>query len=276
MIIGAHITITKGLDKACLMTEEIGGNAFQFFTRNPRGGKARDIDKVEIELFAKSKEEKGIFPAVGHLPYTVNLAAENESTYAFAGSIVGKDLERAEAAGFDYLVVHPGRNKDRQAGLKKMILLLEERLAAYNFKKTMLLLESMVGGGTELGTLEDLKITLDFFNKHEGLGICLDTCHLFASGWDLRKKSEVDKLVGLLNDYFGLNRIKLVHLNDSLFPFKSYKDRHAPIGEGHLGDEGIRNVAGNEFLGNLPLILETPVDNYLEYGKEIERVNNLL
>ncbi|HHX77042.1 MAG TPA: deoxyribonuclease IV, partial [Firmicutes bacterium] len=160
--------------------------------------------------------------------------------------------------------------------LKKMILLLEERLAVKNFKRTKLLLESMVGGGTELGTLEDLKITLDYFNRHENLGICLDTCHLFASGWDLRKKGEVDKLVDLLDDYFGLDKIKIVHLNDSLFPFKSYKDRHAPIGEGYLGDEGIRNVIKNKFLGNLPLILETPVDDYFEYGKEIEKVIKLL
>ncbi|HHX77036.1 MAG TPA: endonuclease, partial [Firmicutes bacterium] len=117
MIIGAHITITKGLDKACLMTKEIGGNAFQFFSRNPRGGKAREISRSEIELYANSREEEGIVAVVGHLPYTVNMAAENESTYAFAGSIVENDLERAEAAGFDYLVVHPGRNKDRQEGL---------------------------------------------------------------------------------------------------------------------------------------------------------------
>ncbi len=272
--IGAHISISKGLDKACSMTEEIEGNTFQFFTRNPRGGKARRIEKAEIDLFSKTRTKKNIFPIMGHLPYTVNMAAEKSSVYNFALEIVGKDLVRGERIGAEYLVVHPGRNKDRQEGIKKITTALEEKLG--DFKgQCILLLEAMAGSGSEIGLLKDLKIIVDNLGKHPNLGICLDSCHLFAAGWDFRKQEMVLDLKDTLDKYFGLEIIKVMHLNDALFPPGSGKDRHARIGQGYMGDEGIKNLIKDDFFSTLPFILETPVENYREYGEDIREVLKL-
>ncbi len=275
MRIGAHISISKGLDKACNMTEEIKGNTFQFFTRNPRGGRARKISSVEINTFSKLRESMSIVPIVGHLPYTVNLAAEKKETYDFASDIVEKDLERGETIGAEYLVVHPGRNKAKKEGLNKIVNLLERNLV--NFKgDCLLLLETMVGGGSEIGTIEDLKEIFNALKGIKNLGVCLDTCHLFAAGWDFRNDETISILKDKLDRYIGLEKVKVIHLNDSLHPLSSGKDRHAKICEGFIGNEGISNLINDAFFGNLPLILETPVESYQQYSDEINKVVNLV
>lgn len=275
MRIGAHITISKGLDKACHMVEEIGGNAFQFFTRNPRGGSARQIGAAEIKKFKDIQQEKGIGPLLGHLPYTVNMAAEKEEVYAFATSIVEKDLLRGEEMGANYLVCHPGRNGDRLAGLKKIIVLLEEKLAAFE-GRCMFLLETMAADGSEIGSLEDLQLIFSALGSPKNLGVCLDSCHLFAAGWDFRDQKAVDTLKAAAEKSFGLERVKAFHVNDALFPVGSGKDRHARIGRGYIGLDGFRNIVNDPFFATLPLILETPVNKYTEYGEEIKTLLELL
>ena len=274
MRIGAHITISKGLDKACHMVEEIGGNAFQFFTRNPRGGSAREIGSGEIKKFKEIQKEKDIGPLLGHLPYTVNMAAEKDEVYAFAASIVGKDLQRGEAMGADYLVCHPGRNHDRLAGLKKITVILEEKLAAFE-GQCMFLLETMAGDGSEIGSLTELQALFAALGNPKNLGVCLDSCHLFAAGWDFRDIKAIDKLKSEEDKVFGLERVKAFHVNDALFPVGSGKDRHARIGQGYIGEEGFRNIVNDPFFATLPLILETPVDKYTEYKEEIKRLLDL-
>lgn len=275
MRIGAHITISKGLDKACHMVEEIGGNAFQFFTRNPRGGSARNIGEAEIEKFKGIQKEKNIGPLLGHLPYTVNMAAEKDEVYEFAASIVAKDLRRGEAMGADYLVCHPGRNSDRLAGLKKITGLLQEKLSAFD-GNCMFLLETMASDGSEIGSLEDLQLIFSALNSPENLGVCLDSCHLFAAGWDFQDLQAIDKLKLAADKAFGLESVKAFHVNDALFPLGSGKDRHARIGQGYIGRKGFGNIINDPFFATLPLILETPVDKYIQYGEEIKTLLDLM
>ncbi len=275
MKLGAHISIARGLALACRRTEEIGGTTFQFFTRNPRGGKARDISREEIEELTKIRRQKGIGPLVGHLPYTVNMAAEKEQVYEFAAAMVEKDLRRAEAMGAEFVVCHPGRHGERLEGLKRITLLLEEQLAGFS-GRCLFLLETMGGHGSEIGTLEDLGLIFSALGSPGSLGVCLDSCHLFAAGWDLREAAGVEKLKEAAEKAFGLQRVKAFHLNDSLHPLGSGKDRHARIGRGHIGLEGFRNIVNDPFFAGLPLILETPVDDYKEYGEEIRELLQLV
>ena len=275
MNIGAHISIAKGLDKACSMTEEVGGNTFQFFTRNPRGGRARTIGQGEMDKFKEKRHEKQIGPVLGHLPYTVNMAADKEDVYAFASEIVGKDLIRGEAMGAEYLVVHPGRNQDRRTGLEKITLLLADKLVKHE-GSIMLLLETMVGKGSELGSIKDLGLIIEALGQPENLGVCLDSCHLFAAGWDFTQAEVLSELKTTLDAAIGLKRVKAMHINDSLYPVNSGKDRHAKIGWGHMGMQGIENIIRDSFFSTLPLILETPVDDYKEYGEEIAVLRHML
>ncbi len=275
MKLGAHISIARGLNRALRMTQEIGGSTFQFFTRNPRGSRARDIGREEIAGFWELRRQTGIGPLVGHLPYTVNLAAEKEEVYAFAASIVAKDLERAEALGAEYVVCHPGRHRDHREGLKRITLLLEERLAGFS-GRCLFLLEAMGAHGSEIGSLKDLGLIISALGRPGNLGVCLDSCHLFAAGLDLRGAAGLERLKEEAEEAFGLTRVKAFHLNDSLYPLGSGKDRHAKIGRGHIGREGFRRILKDPYFAGLPLILETPVKDYKEYAAEIRELKELL
>ena len=275
MKLGAHISIARGLDKALHMTEEIGGDTFQFFTRNPRGGSARSIGEEEIRTFKELRREMGIGPLVGHLPYTVNMAAEKDEVYRFAGEIVEKDLKRAEALGVEYVVCHPGRNSSVLEGMKRITLLLSEKLQAFP-GGTAFLLEAMGAHGSEIGSLKDLGLIISALGHPPGLGVCLDSCHLFAAGWDFRDPPSLEQLKAAVDEAFGLERVKAFHLNDSLFPLGSGKDRHARIGRGHIGLKGFRLIVNDPYFSTLPLILETPVDGYIQYGEEIKELQKLV
>jgi len=275
MKLGSHISIAKGLDKALNMTEEVGGNTFQFFTRNPRGGRARDIGEEEIRRFKAERRRRGISPVVGHLPYTVNMAAEKEEVYRFARTIVEADLQRAEDLGAEYVVCHPGRHRDRLAGLRQITLLLQEKLLPFR-GRCLFLLEAMASHGSEIGSLEDLGLIYAALGQPENLGVCLDSCHLFAAGWELRERDGIEKLKEAAEKAFGLERVKAFHLNDSLFPLGSGKDRHARIGRGHIGLQGFRLLVSDPCFSGLPLILETPVDDYSQYAEDIREIRKLL
>ncbi|GAW91570.1 deoxyribonuclease IV [Calderihabitans maritimus] len=273
MRIGSHLSIAKGLNNAARMAGEIKANTFQFFTRNPRGGWARNIPETEVKSWKKIRQQQDLYPVVGHLPYTVNLAAGREEVHRFARMVLREDLQRMDNIEAEYLVVHPGSHGGlgREKGLDKILEALEEVFLPYS-GKSMLLLETMAGQGTELGTLEDLGEILNRLGNPDQLGICIDTCHLFAAGYNLREEREVDRLAEDIERYVGMNRVKTVHLNDSKMPWGSRKDRHAGIGEGYLGLEGVEVLVNHPALRDLPFLLETPVKEYKEYGIEIERV----
>ncbi|MGI6038226.1 MAG: deoxyribonuclease IV [Limnochordia bacterium] len=276
MRIGAHLSIAKGLDKAAEMAVSIGANTFQFFTRNPRGGAARQIPAQEIELWESKRKEADIFPIVGHLPYTVNLASPKKPTAAFARQVISEDLERCSKFGAEYLVVHPGSHAGQ--GEEKALVQIVEGLAEIfsGFSgSTRLLLEAMAGQGSEVGSLEHLAWIGERLAWPPNLGVCLDSCHLTAAGYDFQASGGVDKLVEDLAKTVGLERVYVFHLNDSKFPPGSHKDRHALLGEGYVGLEGIEGIINHPQLRHLPFLVETPVDDYTLYAEEIRRAKGL-
>lgn len=271
--LGSHLSIAKGLDKTATMAREIEANTFQFFTRNPRGGAARSIPDREVKKWERVREELNLFPIVGHLPYTVNLAAAKKETRDFARMVLAEDLERMQAIGAEFLVVHPGSHAGEgiAAGRRRILASLTEAFLPFQ-GKVQLLLETMAGQGSEVGSLEDLEFFFNELGHPPNLGICLDTCHLFAAGYDLRNREGLDRLLEEVNERVGLERVKAIHLNDSKTALGSKRDRHERIGKGYLGRAGIVNVLTHPELTGRPFLLETPVSNYKEYGEEIKQI----
>ena len=278
MIIGAHLSIAKGMSVAVDQARTIDGNAFQFFTRNPRGGKARDISQEEMEEFQRRRLAEGIRCVVGHMPYTINLATNRPDIHAFGKRTLLTDLRRFNEAGVEDIVLHPGSHlgDGREMGISRIVDALTCVLEDYDGDHTILLLETMAGQGTEIGgDLLELREILARLDWPHQMGICLDSCHLFAAGHDLSTPEDIDQLLEKIDDNLGLERVKMVHLNDSKKELGTRSDRHAKIGQGALGAEGIAEVINHPALRGLPFILETPVDSYDEYREEILLVRQL-
>ncbi len=268
--LGAHLSISRGLAKAIEDAQAIGANTFAYFTRNPRGGAARLIPAEEAERFLALSRETDVRQTVGHLPYTVNPAGRDQKVAEFARMVLRDDLLRANSFGGEFLNFHPGSHQGDgpAAGLDRLVATLEDVLAVPT-GETMLLIETMSGQGSEVGcTFAQIREMLDRV-KDPRLGVCLDSCHLFAAGYDLRTPTGVAHMVAELGDIVGLQHVRAMHLNDSKGPLGSHRDRHEKIGQGAIGVEGMQAILRNDFLRSLPLILETPVDDYREYAGEI-------
>jgi len=275
--LGAHLSIASGLEKAARTAAQIGANTFQYFTRNPRGGKARAIGGEEISRWLSLRRDLDLYPVAGHLPYTVNPAAPPGRQRDFARLVLTEDWERVRSLGGEYVVAHPGRHGgNREEAIGHLAGLIEETVLAAPAGGPVLLLETMACQRGELGSLEDLLEVFKRLSWPPQVGICLDSAHLFEAGWDLRTPAGCDELAARLENYFGLEKIKLLHLNDSLTPLNSRRDRHALIGTGELGEKGITSIVNHSFLGSLPLILETNVEKYSDYALEIKKVKALL
>lgn len=270
MRLGSHLSISKGFDQAVLAAGEVCANTFQFFTRNPRGGAARNITAEEILKWQELRTKQDVAPVFGHLPYTVNMASPSQKAYEFARMVLADDLKRMDRAGVEYMVVHPGSHAGagREEGLCRIVQCLEEALSDFR-GETILLLETMSMQGSEIGSLEDIREILYRLGMPANLGVCLDTCHLTGAGYDFLRTEEVSRLLDDLEKTVGIDNVKAVHLNDSKFPPGAKKDRHARIGLGYLGKKGILNFILEPALARLPMVLETPVENYLGYREEI-------
>lgn len=267
LTIGCHLSSAKGYEAMAKEAEKIKANTFQFFTRNPRGGKAKAIDLKDIEKFLSKASDLEIYKILAHAPYTLNPCSPDEKVREFAYQIMTDDLERMEYIPGNFYNFHPGSHVKQ--GVEKGIDLIGEMLnkVLRPEQSTTVLLETMTGKGSEIGrNFEELREILDRVELQEKVGVCLDTCHVFDGGYDI-----VNDLDGVLNKFdqvIGLSRLKTIHLNDSIFGLGSRKDRHARIGEGKIGREGIVRIINHPALRNLPFYLETPND--LEgYGKEI-------
>lgn len=274
--IGAHLTISQGLPSAVRSAVEIRANTFAYFTRNPRGGSARTIDPKEIAEYRRLQEEFDVRRVVGHLPYTVNPGGREDRVRDFARMVLRDDLERMSAFGGEYLNVHPGSHlgDGPEEGLRRVAEILRDVLASAA-GDALLLLETMSGQGSEVGcTLEQIRWLLDEVGSPR-LGVCLDSCHLFAAGHDLRTPEGVQALVDRLEGVVGLDRVHAMHLNDSKFPLGAHRDRHEKLTQGHIGEDGIRAILRNDFIRTLAIELETPVDDYREYAGEIEIAKRL-
>lgn len=270
MLIGNHLSASKGyaaMGKAALALD---ANTFAFFTRNPRGGKAKEIDEKDVEKFLNFAKEHEFGKIVAHAPYTMNLCAAKEDIRSFSKEMLLDDLKRMEYTPYNYYNFHPGSHVGQ--GAETGIALIAEALneALKPEQTTTVLLETMAGKGTEVGrTFEELREILDRVELNDKMGVCLDTCHVWDGGYDI-----VNDLDGVLNEFdrvIGLERLKAVHFNDSLNDCGSHKDRHAKIGEGKIGAEVMRRVVLHPLLEGRPFILETPNDDE-GYRREIQMI----
>lgn len=266
--IGCHLSSSKGFLAMGKDAARIGANTFQFFTRNPRGGKAKELDLADVEAYLLFAKENGIGEILAHAPYTLNACAKDEGLREFAFATMQDDLRRLSHIPDAKYNFHPGSHVSQGAdkGIELIANLLN-RLFEETFSTTVLL-ETMAGKGSEVGrNFEELKKIIDKVERKENLGVCLDTCHVFDAGYDI-----AENLEDVLTDFdtvIGLERLKAIHLNDSLNLLGSHKDRHARIGEGNIGLEAITKVINHEKLRQLPFYLETP-NELPGYQREIE------
>ena len=266
--IGCHLSTTKGYENMGKEALKIGANTFQYFTRNPRGGKAKDINEKDILALRKLMEENNFAKILAHAPYTLNGCSADESTREFASEMMADDLERLKYLPTSLYNFHPGSHVKQgvDVGINYIVEMLNKVLKPEH--TTIVLLETMAGKGTEVGrTFEEIAEIISRVELNEKMGVCLDTCHVYDAGYDL-----VNDLDGVLEEFdriIGLDRLHAIHLNDSKNPFKSHKDRHEKIGEGEIGFEAIKRIINHPKLRNIPFFLETP--NELDgYAKEIE------
>ena len=266
--IGCHLSTTKGYENMGKEALKIGANTFQYFTRNPRGGKAKDINEKDILALSKLMEENYFAKILAHAPYTLNGCSADESTREFASEMMADDLERLKYLPTSLYNFHPGSHVKQgvDVGINYIVEMLNKVLKPEH--TTIVLLETMAGKGTEVGrTFEEIAEIISRVELNEKMGVCLDTCHVYDAGYDI-----VNDLDGVLEEFdriIGLDRLHAIHLNDSKNPFKSHKDRHEKIGEGEIGFEAIKRIINHPKLRNIPFFLETP--NELDgYAKEIE------
>lgn len=270
MLIGNHLSASKGyaaMGKAALALD---ANTFAFFTRNPRGGKAKEIDEKDVEKFLNFAKEHEFGKIVAHAPYTMNLCAAKEDVRSFSKEMLLDDLKRMEYTPYNYYNFHPGSHVGQ--GAEKGIVLIAEALneALKPEQTTTVLLETMAGKGTEVGrTFEELREILDRVELNDKMGVCLDTCHVWDGGYDI--VNDLDDVLNEFDRVIGLDRLKAVHFNYSMNDCGSHKDRHAKIGEGKIGAEAMRRVALHPLLEGRPFILETPNDDE-GYRREIQMV----
>lgn len=257
LTIGSHLSISKGFLAIGQEAVSIGANTFQFFTRNPRGGAAKPIDGEDIKAYHAYAKEHGICRILAHAPYTLNPCAAEERVREFALNTMADDMKRMEYVPGNYYNFHPGSHVKQ--GVDKGIELITDLLNRILTpgQSTTVLLETMAGKGSEVGSrFEELRRIIDGVEYKEKVGVCFDTCHVHDAGYDI--VNDLDGVIGEFDRIIGLERLKAVHLNDSMNGLGSHKDRHARIGEGQIGFEAIVRVINHDKLRKLPFFLETP------------------
>ena len=258
--IGNHLPVSKGYAVMGEMALKLGGNTFAFFTRNPRGGKAKEIDEDDVNELLNITEENGFGKLVAHAPYTMNLCAGKEDVRKFSKEVISDDIKRMEYTPGNYYNFHPGSHVGQGAerGIEIIADVLNEVLSPG--QSTIVLLETMAGKGTEVGrTFEEIKEIIDRTKLKDKLGVCLDTCHIWDGGYDI-----VNNLDGVINEFdqvIGLDKLYAVHFNDSKNECGSHKDRHERVGYGQIGLEAMKRVALHPAMAGKPFILETPNDD---------------
>lgn len=271
--IGCHLSSSKGYENMAKESASIGANTFQFFTRNPRGGKAKDIDPEDIEKFAQRAQDASIETFLAHAPYTLNPASAKEDVREFALEVLADDLLRMENTPGQMYNMHPGSHVGQgvDVGIDLIASTLNKVLTPE--QSTTLLLETMAGKGSEIGvTFEELARIIDLVELDDHVGVCLDTCHVWDAGYDIA--DDLDGVLQEFDDIIGLDRLRAIHLNDSKNPRGSHKDRHEVIGGGEIGLDALVAVTQHPKLCTLPFFLETPHDKVAEYGDEIELIRN--
>lgn len=270
MFIGNHLSASKGFAAMGRAAVALDANTFAFFTRNPRGGKAKEIVPSDVEKLLAIEKEHQFGKLVAHAPYTMNLCAAKEDIREFSKEMIADDLRRMEYLPGNYYNFHPGSHVGQGAG--QGITLIADALneVLNEAQSTTVLLETMAGKGTEVGrSFEELREIIDRVQHREKLGVCFDTCHVWDAGYDI--VGHPDEVLEEFDRVIGLERLCAVHFNDSMNECGSHKDRHAKIGEGCIGAEAMRRIATHPLLAGKPFILETPNDDE-GYRREIALV----
>ena len=266
--IGCHLSPSDGLLNMAKTAASLGADTFQFFSRNPRGSKAKPLDEADAAAMRVYLGDKGFAPVLVHAPYTLNPCAEKPETAQFAELCMRDDLVRCTAMKTPFYNFHPGSHVGQgiAVGVEKTTALLNRILD--DSTDTIVLIETMAGQGSEIGgTFEQVKSIIDGVELSSRVGVCLDTCHVFAAGYDI--VNDLDGVLTAFDRVIGLDRLKFIHLNDSKFECGQHKDRHAAIGEGFIGLEGVRRIVNHPALKCLPFCLETPHEKLEEYADEI-------
>ena len=271
LTIGCHLSVAKGFLAMAKSAASIDANTFQFFTRNPRGGKAKAIDPADMKAFHEYAAEHGIVRILAHAPYTLNPCSKNPETREFARQTLAEDLVRMEETPGQLYNMHPGSHTGQgtETGIEMIADALNEVLRPE--QTTTLLLETMAGKGSEVGrTFEEVAAIIDRVELETHVGVCLDTCHVWDAGYDIA--GDLDGVLDEFDQIIGLERLRAIHLNDSLNPCGAHKDRHARLGEGHIGLDALLTVTQHPDLRDLPFYLETPNDTLAGYAAEIAAV----
>ena len=272
--IGTHMSIAQGLEKMAEKVVWMEADTMQIFSRNPRGSNYKKTSGKEQEAFWRVMREHHLGPVLAHAPYTMNLASAQDKVYEFACTVIREDIRRMDELGIEMIVFHPGSHVGigEEEGIRNIIAGLDQAITGE--ERIQILLETMSGKGTEIGyRFEQLRRIRDGLKHPERVGVCLDTCHVFAAGYDI--VGDLDSVLREFDRVLGLPLLKAIHLNDSAMPYASRKDRHAVIGEGQIGLEALLAVMRHPELKDLPFYLETPLDD-AGHKEEIQRLREKL
>lgn len=262
--VGFHVSIAGGIANSVDNAKKIGCTAFQIFSRNPRGWTAKPLALDDVQLFKSKLASSGIDrrDVIVHMPYLPNLSGPEGEFYKKSIETLAGEMQRCSALDVPYLVIHLGSHmgKGQASGVSQLVKAIETARAKAK-DGPVVLLENNAGQKNSIGgNFEELRMILDKLNDPKRFGVCIDTCHLFASGYDLRKKSDVDRTLETFDNIVGLKNLKFIHLNDSKGPLGSNLDRHEHIGLGMIGQEGLAAFLTHRAIRDLPVIMETPID----------------
>ena len=272
-----HVSISGTIDQAADRARELGCDTFQMFTRNPRGWKYKKLDRGEVEEFKRKVGSYNLTPVVAHMPYLPNLSSPKKLIYNKSVKSLSGELDRCGTLGIPYIVTHLGSHlgEGSDVGLEKIVAAINRALSE-NPNDVMLLLENTAGTKNSMGSsFEDIKRILDRVENRERVGVCFDTAHAYAAGYDLHSPRGVDDTLGKFNSVLGFSILKVIHLNDSQVGLGSGRDRHEHIGLGYIGEQGFRALFKHEAVRNLPFIMETPIDERGDEKENMRRVREL-
>ena len=272
--IGCHLSAAEGFRGLARDAIAVGANVFQFFTRNPRGGAAKPLDPEDVSSFLATARERRFGPILAHAPYTLNACSAKPEVRRFARETFADDLLRMESVPGNLYNFHPGSHVGQ--GAETGVALVAETLDAVlrPEQTTTVLLETMSGKGSEIGgTFEELRAIIDRAALGDGLGVCLDTCHVWDAGYDIVR--DLDGVLRRFDAAVGLDRLRAIHLNDSKNTLGSRKDRHEKLGLGHIGLDALARVVNHPLLRHLPFYLETPQDDLSGWASEIATLRSL-
>ncbi|GBC70972.1 putative endonuclease 4 [Candidatus Calditenuaceae archaeon HR02] len=278
VLLGAHVSISGSIALSVDRARELGCTTFQIFTRNPRGWISKKLKDEEVEEFVRRRREAGYEVVVAHMPYLPNVASPEALSWRRSVKSLAEELQRCEMLGLDYLVCHIGSHmgKGIERGIAQVARAVNETISRVE-AKCMILLENMAGQKNSVGSyFPQIRAILDKVDDQKRVGVCLDTCHLYAAGYDISVKEGLEKTLSEFDESVGLKALKVLHLNDSRGKLGSHLDRHEHIGRGYIGEEGFRVIVNHKSLRGLPMILETPQDEYGGYEVDLEVVRRLL